>query len=208
MILRSGRTPSRNVPFPVVVPHWLRREIHASPTGFEGKSTRPPLASKGNPRHGGARSSDADMVGRSQRPCPSLTWSAGRARRWLSPSPTAGKRSDRRTTSWRRTLPARLSSMSWARLCRRQQRQRAAAAAANVQHSCTLVAAVFAYLWAGALARVQRQRSHADASMLVSQSQQARKRQKRAEAAEARRVGEQLMFVDRLPLSPVKNSAL
>ena len=58
-------------------------------------------------------------------------------------------------------------------------------------------------------ARVQRQRSRADAtSMLVSQSQQARKRQKRAEAAEARRVGEQLMFVDRLPLSPVKNSAL
>ena len=55
---------------------------------------------------------------------------------------------------------------------------------------------------------MQRQRSHADASMLVSQSQQARKRQKRAEAAEARRVGEQLMFVDRLPLSPVKNSAL
>ena len=95
-----------------------------------------------------------------------------------------------------------------ARLCRRQQWQRAVAAAANVQHSCTLVAAVFAYLWAGALARVQRQRSHADASMLVSQSQQARKRQKRAETAEARRVGGQLMFVDRLPLSPVKNSAL
>ena len=115
MILRSGRALRGNGPFPVVVPHWLRREIHASPTGFEGKSTRPPLASKGNPRHGGARSSDADMVGRSQRPCPSLTWSAGRARRWLSPSPTAGKRSDGRTTSWRRTLPARLSSMSWAR---------------------------------------------------------------------------------------------
>ena len=83
---------------------------------------RPSLASKGNPRvphslrreiH--ARSSDAAMVDRSQRPCPSLTRSAGRARRWLSPSPTAGKRSDGRTTSWRRTLPARLSSMSWAR---------------------------------------------------------------------------------------------
>ena len=61
---------------------------------------------------------------------------------------------------------------------------------------------------AGALARVQRQRSRADASVLVSQPQAARKRQKREEAAEARRVGGQLVFADRLPLSPVKNSVL
>ena len=90
-----------------------------------------------------------------------------------------------------------------ARLCRRQQWQRATAAAANVQQSCTLAAAVFACLWAGALERVQRQRSRADACVIVSQPRQARKRQKRAEAAEARRVGGQVVFADRIALNTV-----
>ena len=56
---------------------------------------------------------------------------------------------------------------------------------------------------AGALARVQRQCLRADASVLVSQPQAARKRLKRAEAADARRSSGEVMFVDRLPLSPV-----
>ena len=94
-----------------------------------------------------------------------------------------------------------------ARLCRRQQWQRATAAAANVQQSCTLAAAVFACLWAGALERVQRQRSRADACVIVSQPRQARKRQKRAEAAAARRSSGQIVFSDRLPPNRVKNGA-
>ena len=48
----------------------------------------------------------------------------------------------------------------------------------------------------------------ADASVLVSQPQAARKRQKRAEATEARRSGGHVMFVDRLALGPVKNTVV
>ena len=71
------------------------------------------------------------------------------------------------------------------------------------EDSCTLAAAAFACLWAGALARVQRQRSRADASVLVSQLQAARKQQKRAEAAEARRSDGQVVLADRSALKPV-----